>query len=480
MTIATAPPALAARHGDVLTGFSGYASQGNAALYLSVFLAALAVAIVASGLVWWQRSRYAARIGDMEGRLHHADLALSEARAVLATEPHLLYLWRDEADMAPEISGDLPGSAGVPASHADRLNFSPWLTPDSATQLRQCLGKLQAHGTAFNLFLTTNAGNRLVADGFPAGSKSAMKLRPLLGASLDRVETEDEVISLRLGLASFKAALGDAPVLSWLRDKEGKVTWVNTPYARAVEAENPESVVAHGNELLSAETLALTAAAIGKGEAIRQRAHIIAAGDRRTFEIFETPAPCGSAGLAVDVTALEHANEELQRYLTAHASTLDQIATAVAIFGADQRLSFYNTAYVKLWELDESWLAQKPMESEILDHLREQSRLPEQADYRAWRQKRLEAFKKAETEEDWWHLPDGRSLRVVCEPHPFGGVTYLFENVTEELALKTRFNALNSVQRETLDNLHEGVAMFGPDGRLRLSNPVFAEIWQLD
>ena len=35
------------------------------------------------------------------------------------------------------------------------------------------------------------------------------------------------------------------------------------------------------------------------------------------------------------------------------------------------------------------------------------------------------------------------------------------------------------MQGETLDNLKEGVAVFGSDGRLRLHNPAFAAIWKL-
>ena len=35
------------------------------------------------------------------------------------------------------------------------------------------------------------------------------------------------------------------------------------------------------------------------------------------------------------------------------------------------------------------------------------------------------------------------------------------------------------VQGETLDNLAEGVAVFGPDGRIRLSNPAFNALWGL-
>ena len=35
------------------------------------------------------------------------------------------------------------------------------------------------------------------------------------------------------------------------------------------------------------------------------------------------------------------------------------------------------------------------------------------------------------------------------------------------------------MQGETLDTLKEGVAVFGTDGRLKLSNRAFAEMWRL-
>jgi len=70
-------------------------------------------------------------------------------------------------------------------------------------------------------------------------------------------------------------------------------------------------------------------------------------------------------------------------------------------------------------------------------------------------------------------------LRVVTTPNPEGGVTYLFEDVTERLDLERRFVALIRGQGETLDNLGEGVAVFGSDGRLRLFNPAFARMWRL-
>ena len=66
---------------------------------------------------------------------------------------------------------------------------------------------------------------------------------------------------------------------------------------------------------------------------------------------------------------------------------------------------------------------------------------------------------------------------MVATPQPKGGATWVFENLTEKIDLESRYNAIVKVQSETLDNLAEGVAVFGPDGRLRLSNPAFRTLW---
>jgi signal transduction histidine kinase len=112
--------------------------------------------------------------------------------------------------------------------------------------------------------------------------------------------------------------------------------------------------------------------------------------------------------------------------------------------------------------------------------LRAARKLPEQADFRSWRAELFAAYRSVEAREYWWHLPDGQTLRVIANPHPQGGMTWVYENVTERLDLESRYNALVSVQGATLDHLTEGVAVFGSDGRLRLHNPSFTAIWLLD
>ena len=59
---------------------------------------------------------------------------------------------------------------------------------------------------------------------------------------------------------------------------------------------------------------------------------------------------------------------------------------------------------------------------------------------------------------------------MIATPHQGGGVTYVFDDVTERLDLERRFDALISVQGEALDNVAEALAVFGSDGRVRLFN----------
>ena len=176
----------------------------------------------------------------------------------------------------------------------------------------------------------------------------------------------------------------------------------------------------------------------------------------------------------------ERARVEVKTSMDAHFRSFDRLATAFAVFDGNQRLAHYNQAYVDLWHLDSDWLATLPRDGEILDRLRQARRLEERADYRDWKRGWLSAYGTDKQVEDRWYLPDGRTLHVIADADGDGGVTYLYENVTEQIALESRYNALIQVQRETLDTLREGVAVFAPDGRLRLYNTAFATIWELN
>ena len=118
---------------------------------------------------------------------------------------------------------------------------------------------------------------------------------------------------------------------------------------------------------------------------------------------------------------------------------------------------------------------------EILETLRDSRRLPKQADFPAFKAQVLEQYTSViEPLEEQQHLPDGRTLRVVTAPHTLGGLLFIYEDVSDRLETERSRNTLAAVQLATLDHLFEGVAVFGSDGRLQLSNSGYAKIWNLD
>ena len=202
------------------------------------------------------------------------------------------------------------------------------------------------------------------------------------------------------------------------------------------------------------------------------------AGDRRRLEVFSVCSDDSSAGMAIDRSDVELIKRKLDETSEGNARVLDQIATAVAIFDGAKRLVFHNSGFQQLWKLDPGLLETNPGNGELLDAMRDAKLLPEHPDWRKWRDGQLEIYQAIEPREEWWHLLDGQTLRVVTTPRNEGGATWVFENVTERLALESNYNSLIRVQGETLDHLNDAVAVFGSDGKLRLFNPPLEQLWE--
>ena len=199
---------------------------------------------------------------------------------------------------------------------------------------------------------------------------------------------------------ALRALLNAAPYPAWVRDGDGKLSWVNAAYARAVEAKDQEAAVVRGIELIEQPgARGERGVAQAAGEVWHGRAPAVVAGERRMLEIVDAPAGSGSAGMAADVSEIESMRAALDQQTQAHARTLDQLSTAVAIFDGAKQLVFHNAAYRQLWALDQAWLDQKPTDSEILDRLRAARLLPEQADFRAWKAGLLAAYQSLDTDE---------------------------------------------------------------------------------
>jgi signal transduction histidine kinase len=442
---------------------------------LALTLGILAVAVVVAILLVRTRAKASRSLerADQETARLRSDLA--RTHALLLSEPQVLVIWGSGEE--PEILGDTAIITTVPVARRI-LAFSGWLSAERASAMEGAVGALRANGEPFSMAVTTLAGRHIEAEGRALGGQAVLRLRELTGAKRAVADLAATHQKLLAEVDTVRSLLEALPSPIWVRDAARRLTWVNPAYARAVEAQKPADVIARNLELLDRPARDELSRA-HQNEAVSSiRLPVIVAGERRLFDIVDLAKDSGSAGIAVDATEAEIMRAEVARMVAAHRRTLDQLPTGVAIFGADQHLTFYNAAYAKLWNLEAGYLDQEPSDSAVLDRLRAARKLPEQADFRQWRAQLHEAYRALEPKEHWWHLPDGRTLRVVTTPNPEGGVTYLIDDVSERLELERRFDALIRVQGETLDNLVEAVAVFASDGRLRLHNPAFAHMWR--
>ncbi len=267
----------------------------------------------------------------------------------------------------------------------------------------------------------------------------------------------------------------------WQRDTHLNIVYCNLAFTELAE-ETAESVIALGDMELYKGHRALAQKALETGKEQFERRHIIVGGERRLYMIRELPIKGeGVIGYATHISELEAAQEEIQRHVSALRDLLESSTSAMAIYGRDSKLKFYNFAFVNLWKMDESWLDSEPSYGDVLEVMREKRKLPEQANFKAFKQSQTKLFTTLiEPQEEFFYLPDGKTLRVIAIPHALGGILFAYEDVTDRLALERSYNTLIAVQRETLDNLHEGIAVFAETGRLTLCNPTFRNLWKID
>lgn len=430
--------------------------------------AAGSVALAICAVLWSlaQRRLAAAQVRGLKAELaaleSRADAAQASAEAfdsaLLAVEDGHALLASGEESLAV-CAGVLGVETAEPQSLVNALMRAD---PDHARRLRALFERGEA--CAFEVRGETGV---VSVEGRAAGALAWLRLSAALG--------EDAALPTAPRFAAF---LDARPCPAWIAAADGSPVWVNHAWLEAVDAADLDDAAARGLAFdRGADALASEAANLGqRREALRWAT---VGGRRRAFRIAAQPLEGGGVGVWTDdVTDLEETREALKRNVEAHDETLNHIAEAVAIFGEGKRLIFYNAAFAELWGLEPAWLGERPTHGEVLDRLRQRRRLPETADYARWKAGELARYETlGPAADDLWSLPDGRTLKVVRQPHPMGGLLLLFSDITGELKLKAQYNALIEVQQATLDKLSDAVAVFGSDGRLRLSNEAFARFW---
>ncbi len=442
------------------------AESGAAAFVMPLAVAGL-VALAVCGVLF--------AIGAIQrGRMRETALRaeVSKARQLAAERSALLLASDTPLYLYP------PGAARPRIFGPDQGRLERVLRGPDGLALAEAIKKLRHSGEPFTMSARDPDQGPLRARGRAAGRESAIFLEGSYAG--DPLLSPPPPEPSLAGDGALAAMFDAVPTPLAARGRGGKLIYANPAYAEAAGAATPAAAVAAQAKLFSDEPN-LAEAAMSAGAPVTERRFAVIDGQRKALEVTAAPAGDMVAITITDESAAAEARDRLQRTINAYDDTLDRLKTAVAVFGPDQKISFYNRAYVDLWRLDPAWLKQKPTEGEILEKLRESRRLPEEKSFAAFKRARAELYASmTSAQEEVWHLPDGATLRIAGQPHPFGGLLYIYEDMTEQLSMERRYNDLFNVQRSTLDHLHEGVAFFGTDGRLKLWNLAFADLWGLE
>lgn len=411
--------------------------------------------------------------------LHHrkqrqlVDVLQLQLAALSQSEGRQVYLWHARSGAVMPCNS--VARAGLPARSQLITDLLAAWEEESRPELEHCLATLQQDRRSFSTRVrTVNQQDTLRISGAELNSQRGYYVISIDDATAD-IALEAQLKSLEGQKQQNTRLFDQLPYPVWLRNAEGQLVYLNEAFVK-LAGKVRERLVAENHDLLTGK-----AYVPGEDATTPLQRTMVVAGERRLMSFFNKPFPDGgSYGYGIDVTEIEQAQSELVRHITAHNDVLEFLSTGIAVYGPDTRLQYFNNAYALLIGNLAQLLRSKPTLSEVLDALHEHRLIPEFADFAAYKKKQIEMFTTLTSPmHELLHLPDDRTIRMVTAPHPLGGLLFMFEDVTDVLTLERQYNTLIAVQKATLDHLHEGVAVFSSDNRLKLSNPSFQRIWNL-
>lgn len=367
---------------------------------------------------------------------------------------------------------DTPGAPSEPGPPGSWQRLSRYLSPrfpDLAARL--------AAGTDGRWQLTAADGSGLTLTGVAA--RGALRLTLREGA--EDAGAEDTVLIDRLSwralsdeLETLRRTTDLEPAPLWRESAEGQVIWANGAYLRLLA------------EAGMADPLGWPLPALfGAESSTRGGRHSLTLGPGgrvRWFDLQTVEDRGARLVCALPADEAQKAERARRDFVQTLTKTFATLPVGLAVFDRTRRLQLFNPALIDLTGLEPEFLAARPGIEGVLNRMRDKHVMPEPRDYRAWTRRLLdlETVVTGAGFEETWALADGRSFRVSAAPHPDGALALLIEDVTSDIRLKRSFRAELDTGRAALDLVDEGVAVFGADGDLLLTNAAFDRIWALE
>ena len=130
-----------------------------------------------------------------------------------------------------------------------------------------------------------------------------------------------------------------------------------------------------------------------------------------------------------------HTEEEVQSLIrevsNAHQRLCQELPCAVCLFNAGGQIVSCSKAFMKLWQLDERWIKNKPSFEDFWDTVQEKGLMNRVMDFAQYKKQQRNQFASlSETQEIFLYLPNGKIIRRLMIPFASGGIVLLDEDKT--------------------------------------------------
>lgn len=272
----------------------------------------------------------------------------------------------------------------------------------------------------------------------------------------------------------YESMLDYLPICVWRKNRDLRLNYCNQKYADIVGT-TKDKVIMDNIRLISKTTRNSVYVDQNlyahKPKQIEE--HIMVGDERRLFSITELPFNGGEEahGFAIDITDLEIVRKIFNKYKEQAEQIFDELAAPIAIFDSNTNLNFINQSAINLFELEKLDLKTNCKFLDILDHIITNESVFSIEDAKRYKNKIDDIFKTLiGSYSTTINLKNGMIMNLIISACPSGTVSFVFENISDKVALKREVNSLETIQNHTIEHLSEGIVVFGTDNRIKVIN----------
>ena len=268
---------------------------------------------------------------------------------------------------------------------------------------------------------------------------------------------------------------------TWIRNANLEIEYFNEEYCKYIENKPIDKQIT-SLELNKDITNTAQRAHIAQRD-ITSISYITSKQSVQILEVTESPIPHSNKqiGFAKNITQIKMLEREAKKQNNTYQNLIDSLSSAITIYDTNKKLVFYNNAFSRLTGISQAFLDKNPSYSDVLDRMHENRKLPEQANFKKFKENQLDLFTNLlETHNEFYYLPDGSALMVVMIPNGIDGLLFSYEDITDKLTLEQSYNTATNTLQTALNHVSEGLAVYGENGRIKLYNKQFMKIWGLN